>query len=145
MIAVALLGVLALGGLGGGLALVTDPTGGRLGMTVERLPGWLPFADYLIPGVALIVLFGVLPAIVAMLLVRHSPRAWTATAALGVLLVFWSGAQIAALGLVFLAAQIGFLIVGVVLVGLGVDGGASDPDEFVAAQGSYAHAEDDER
>jgi hypothetical protein len=143
MIAVALLGLLALGGLAGGLAFVTDPTGGRLGLTVERLPGWLPFTDYLIPGAALIVLFGLLPAIVAGMLVRHSPRAWTATAALGVLLVFWSVAQIAALGLVFLTAQIGFLIVGIVLVGLGMDGGASDADEYADDDRSYAYADDE--
>lgn len=143
MIAVALLGVLALGGLAGGLAFVTDPTGGRLGLAVERLPGWLPFADYLIPGIALIVLFGLLPVIVAVMLVRHSPRAWAATAALGVLLVIWSGAQIAALGLIFLSAQIGFLIVGIVLVGLGMDGGASDADEYADDDRSYAYADDD--
>ena len=75
MIAVALLGLLALGGLAGGLAFVTDPTGGRLGMTVDQLPTWLPLTDYLVPGVALIVLFGLLPAAVAWLHVRRSPRA----------------------------------------------------------------------
>jgi hypothetical protein len=145
MIAVALLGVLSLGGLAGGLAFVTDPTGGRLGMTVDQLPTWLPVRDYLVPGIALIVLFGLLPAVVAWLHVRRSPRAWTATAAVGVLLVIWSGAQIAAIGLVFLTAQIGFLIVGIVLTGLGVDGGASvgTSDDYARAGRSYVHADDE--
>lgn len=120
-----LLGLLALGGLAGGLALVTDPTGGRLGMTVDVLPGWPLLDDYLLPGIALIVLFGVLPIAALVQLVRHRASGWTLTTAVGVLLVFWMLAQIAAIGLSFPALQAGFLVVGVLLTGLGLDGGAS--------------------
>jgi len=145
MIAIALLGVLALGGLAGGAAFLTDPTGGRLGLTADQLPSWLPVHDYLVPGIALIVLFGLLPVIAAVLLVRRSPRGWTATAAIGVLLVIWSVAQIAAIGLTFATVQVGFLIVGMVLTGIGIDGGASvgTTDDSRDAGRSYVHADDD--
>ena len=49
-ITLGLLGVLVLGGLAGGRALVTDPSGGRLGLTVDALPGWPLLDDYLLPG-----------------------------------------------------------------------------------------------
>ena len=125
VITLGLLGVLALGGLAGGLALLTDPTGGRLGMTVDALPGWPLLDDYRLPGIALIVLFGVFPIAAAVQLVRRRALGWTLTTAVGVLLVLWMVGQVAAIGLAFPAIQAGFLIVGILLAGLGLDGNAS--------------------
>jgi hypothetical protein len=125
VITVVLLGLLALGGLAGGLALLTDRTGGRLRLTVDELPGWPLLDDYTAPGIALIVLFGVLPLAAAVLLVRRRALGWTLTTAVGLLLVFWSLGQIAVIGLPFPAVQAGFLIGGMLLGGLGVDGNAS--------------------
>ena len=125
VITLGLLGVLVLGGLAGGLALLTDPTGGRLGLTVDRLPGWLLIGDYALPGIALIVLFGVFPLVAAVQLARRRARGWTLTMAVGLLLVLWTLGQVAAIGLPFPEVQVGFLIVGMLLTGLGVDGGAS--------------------
>jgi hypothetical protein len=125
VITLALLGVLALGGLAGGVALLTDPTGGRLGLTVETLPGWLLIENYTLPGIALIVLFGVVPIAAAVLLVRRRAIGWTLTTALGLLLVFWTAGQVVTIGLPAPGVQAGFLIVGILLGGLGVDGGTS--------------------
>ena len=125
VITVGLLVVLMLGGLVGGLALLSDPTGGRLGMTVDQLPGWPLLDDYTLPGIALIVLFGVLPLVAAVLLVRRRALGWTLTAAVGLLLVLWMLGTVAAIGLAFPLVQVSFLIGGIVLCGLGVDGGAS--------------------
>jgi hypothetical protein len=125
VITLGLLGVLVLGGLAGGVALLTDPTGGRLGMTVDELPGWPLLDDYLLPGIALVVLFGVLPIAAMVLLARRRASGWTLTTAVGVLLVFWMLGQIAAIGLAFPGIQVGFLIMGIVLAGLGLDGNAS--------------------
>jgi hypothetical protein len=125
VITLALLGVLALGGLAGGVALLTDPTGGRLGLTVETLPGWLLIDDYTLPGIALIVLFGIVPIAAAVLLVRRRALGWTLTTALGLLLVFWTAGQVVTIGLPAPGIQAGFLIVGILLGGLGVDGGTS--------------------
>ena len=71
MIAIAVLGVLGLCGLAGGLALVTDPSGARLRLTVDQLPAWPLLDDYTVPGIALIVLFGLLPLAAAGLLARR--------------------------------------------------------------------------
>ena len=125
VITLGLLGVLVLGGLAGGLALLTDPTGGRLGLTVDALPGWLLVDDYRLPGIALIVLFGVLPIAAFVQLVRHRASGWTLTTTLGVVLVLWTVGQVAAIGLPSPAIQAGFLIVGILLAGLGLDGGTS--------------------
>jgi hypothetical protein len=125
VITLGLLGVLALGGVAGGVALVTDPTGGRLGLNVDTLPGWLLIENYTLPGVALIVLFGVVPIAAAVLLVRRRAIGWTLTLALGLLLVFWTAGQVVTIGLPAPGVQAGFLIVGILLGGLGVDGGTS--------------------
>jgi hypothetical protein len=131
------LAVVGLGALAVGLALVTDPSGGRLGMAVEQLPSWLPLEDYLIPGLAVIALFGLLPALAAVLLVRRSALGWPLASATGLLVVLWSMGLVVAIGLPFPAVQAGFLMVGILLTGLGADGGASvgtGDDSRAAAQ-----------
>jgi hypothetical protein len=131
------LGVLVLGGWIGGLALLTDRTGGRLGMTVDELPSWPLLDDYTLPGVALLLLFGILPLVAARLVVRRSPSGWSLTTAVGLLLVGWMVVQVVAIGLPLPVMQAGFLSVGMVLTGLGLDGGAmSAADESHSAVGS---------
>jgi hypothetical protein len=132
VITLAVLVLLALGGFAGGLAFLTDPSGGRLGITVDELPAWpLPedytplLADYTVPGITLILLFGLLPIAAVVQLARYRASGWTLTAVVGLLLLGWMVGQIVAIGLTFPAMQAGFLVVGIVLIGLGVDGAAS--------------------
>ena len=125
MTALCFLGVLGLCGLASGLALVSDPSGARLRLTVEQLPAWPLLGDYTVPGVALMVLFGLLPLAVAGLLARRHPLGWAATAATGLLLVFGIAGSVVLVGFASPLVQAAFLIVGIVLTGLGVDGGAS--------------------
>ena len=127
------------------LALLTDPTGGRLGMTVDQLPAWPLLDDYLVPGIALIVLFGLLPIAAAGAAGPAAPRGWTATAAVGAAPGVLVGRADGRVGLAFPTVQVGFLIVGIVLTGLGVDGGASvgATDESRDAVRSYEYADDD--
>lgn len=69
----------AVSGLAGGAALVADPSGGLMGMPLGVLRRG-PFPDFLIPGLALLLILGVVPAIVAVgLWIR--PR-WRGAAAL---------------------------------------------------------------
>ncbi len=84
----------------------------------------MPLADYTVLGIALIVLFGLLPIAAVVLLVRRSPRGWTATAAVGLLLLAWTVGQLVVFGLPFPAVQAGILIAGILLTALGVDGGS---------------------
>ncbi|MDZ7706761.1 MAG: hypothetical protein U5J97_02485 [Trueperaceae bacterium] len=96
---------LAFGGLYGGLSMLSDPSGASLGMDVVLLR--LPVANYLLPGVFLVVVMGLVPLALAYgLLARPSLRwtanvtrlsghhwAWTGTLLLGVVLVLWLAAQ----------------------------------------------------
>jgi hypothetical protein len=145
MIAIAVLGVLGLCGLATGLALVTDPTGARLRLTVDRLPAWPLLTDYTVPGIVMLALFGLLPLAAAGLLAKRHRFGWAATTTVGLLLVIWMAGSFALVGLAAPLVQAAFLIVGILLTGLGLDGGASagTSDESRVAGGSYVHADDE--
>jgi hypothetical protein len=119
-ITLAVLVVLVGGGWFGGLSFLTDPSGAGMGMTTAELPGWLD--DFTLPGVALVVLFGLLPLVPIALLLRGDPRGWPATAAVGALLVLWMLGQVVAIGMTFPAMQLTFLTVGLLLTALGSAG-----------------------
>jgi hypothetical protein len=127
----AVLVVLVGGGWYGGLSFLTDPSGGGLGMRTAELPDWPLLGDFTLPGVALLVLFGLLPLVPIVLLLRSDPRGWIATAAVGALLVLWMLGQIVALGLTFPGMQLTFLAVGLLLTALG-SAGLRLHDEFRA-------------
>jgi hypothetical protein len=116
----ALLVVLMGGGWYGGLSFLTDPSGAGLGMTTAELPDWLE--GFALPGVALLVLFGLLPLVPIVLLLRGDVRGWPATAAIGVLLMLWMVGQVVAIGLTFPGMQLTFLAGGLLLTALGSAG-----------------------
>ena len=113
----AVLVVLVGGGWFGGLSFLTDPSGAGLGMTTAELPDWLD--DFTLPGVALLVLFGLLPLVPIVLLLRGDARGWPATAAVGAMLVLWMLGQVVAIGLTFLA--VGLLLTALGSAGLRLD------------------------
>ncbi len=92
---------LAIGGLYGGIAMLTDPTGGSLQLT-EVLP-LLPVSDFVLPGLFLLGAMGLTPLFLtyallarprwtwAQVLSRWSKHhwAWTGTLALGITLALW--------------------------------------------------------
>ena len=125
----AVLVVLIAGGWFGGLTFVSDPSGSGMGMTTAELPAWPLLDDFTLPGIALIVLFGLLPLIPLVLLLERDPRGWAATLLVGALLVLWMLGQMVALGLTFPAMQLTFLAVGVLLAVLGWVGRRT-ADEF---------------
>ena len=120
--ALAVLVILLGGGWFGGLSFVTDPSGAGMGMTTAELPDWPLLEDFTLPGVALLVLFGLLPLVPIVLLLRGDVRGWPATAAVGALLVLWMLGQVVAIGLTFPGMQLTFLAVGVLLTALGSAG-----------------------
>lgn len=126
-----LLVFLGLGGLYGGIAMLTDPTGGSLQLTeVLRL---LPVSDYILPGLFLLVVMGLAPLVLtygllarpnwtwAQTLSRWSGHhwAWTGTLALGVILAVWLVVQGLLIGfkwpIQYITAADGFLIILLVL------------------------------
>ena len=92
---------LALGGSYGGIAMLTDPTGGSLQLN-EVLP-LLPVTDFILPGVFLLIVMGLVPLVLiygllsrpnwgwALALSYWSKHhwAWTGTIGLGVVLATW--------------------------------------------------------
>ncbi|WP_245608573.1 hypothetical protein [Saccharibacillus sacchari] len=56
--------ILGFGALGGGAMLIFDPTGEAMGMPVSMLERTF-FPSFLIPGILLLVIFGLLPLLVA--------------------------------------------------------------------------------
>jgi len=86
---IAVLGQLSLRALVGGVALIAAPSGGIVGASTAPLDG-LPVDDFLLPGVALLVAFGVAPAAVAAgLYARRRRRTPVAAAEVGVALLGW--------------------------------------------------------
>ncbi len=83
-----LLLVQGLGGVGGGLSLVLKPDGSVMGMPVSHLDG-SPFSDYLIPGIILLLVLGVLPLVAAAGLWVRRSWAWYVSFAVGCGLMIW--------------------------------------------------------
>lgn len=118
-----------LSGLYGGIVLIADPTGGILHMPLEPLEG-TPFSDYLVPGIVLFLLLGVLPAVLlyalpvqpawpgaGILNAYHDMYwAWTYALYVGIILVIWMDVQIFFIGYghaiqtVYAAVGIGIVI-----------------------------------
>lgn len=71
-----LLVFLGVGAIAGGVGLITDPSGGQLGMSVDEMLKRSPFDDFLIPGILLLVVFGLLPLLVVYGLVRRPQWSW---------------------------------------------------------------------
>jgi len=77
-----------LGGLGGGLSLTIRPDGSIMQMPVSLLDG-SPFADYLIPGLILLLVLGVLPLVALAGLWLRRTWAWYAAFVVGCGLMIW--------------------------------------------------------
>ncbi|WP_145046705.1 hypothetical protein [Paenibacillus xylanexedens] len=63
-------GILGIGALAGGIMLIIDPTGDAIGLP-NTLLEHSPFANFLIPGILLMLVLGVLPMIIGISLIRH--------------------------------------------------------------------------
>ena len=108
-----LLVVLLLGCWVGGISFLTNPSGSGLGMTTDQLPRW-PLLDDL--GLLLVLGFGVLLLPGVVLLARHCTAGFRAGSRGGLVLVAWMLAELAAIGLLPPGMQIGFLVLGGVLI-----------------------------
>jgi hypothetical protein len=87
----------ALSGIGGGVALLVDPAGGLIGMPVSML-AHSPFDDFLLPGLILLLVLGVVPLCVSWGLWRRRPWAWHGSVFVGASLIIWISVQVAMVG-----------------------------------------------
>ena len=127
---VALLVLLSVGALGGGLVLIAGPDGSILGVPSELLAS-TPFSSYLGPGLLLFSVLGVYPLVVAYALwarpswrwpnhlnpFRRAHWAWAAALSVGVALIVWIGTQMLLLGW-YHWLQYLYLLWGIILLGL---------------------------
>jgi len=110
---IGLLIFLSLGALGGGIMLVLDPSGKSMNWSTSMLGNSI-FPNFLVPGLFLFVVFGVLPLFVAYALWRkpawawlewlnmldHKYWAWTVSCVLGITLIAWIAIQMWVVGLI---------------------------------------------
>ncbi|KQY82792.1 hypothetical protein ASD24_15165 [Paenibacillus sp. Root52] len=100
-------GILGIGAIAGGIMLIIDPTGDAIGLP-NTLLEHSPFANFLIPGILLMLVLGVLPMIIGISLIRHIHSAlceklnlfpdrywgWTFSLYTGFALLIWIMAQV---------------------------------------------------
>lgn len=108
------LGVVAAGALYGGYSLLSDPSGGRMGLPTQ----WLSrtaFSDYFMPGLLLFTVLGVLPLFTVVLLwlrpdwglagglenILHIHWVWGLAFGVGLAQMVWIVYQVATMGWLF--------------------------------------------
>lgn len=84
---------IGLGAVGGGLALVLEPSGSNLGIPLELLKR-SPFSTYLVPGIVLLVVNGLGSLMGAAASFTRHRYAGESAMALGVFLVAWITLQV---------------------------------------------------
>lgn len=107
----------AIGGIPAGLGMVLDPID-NIGMPLDTLQG-SPFDDFLIPGLILMIVLGVLPLIVFFGLILRYRWSWWLSLAVGGGLVIWIATEVALLGYlpgIGVALQIIFGAIGIAIL-----------------------------
>src|ERR1700736_7066670 len=87
-LAVALEGFIGVGAIVGGGLLILGPDGHLLGLPSKMLAG-TPFDSFLIPGILLFTLVGVVPTAAAVMTLRRSASSPLFALVVGLLLVGW--------------------------------------------------------
>ena len=114
LVLVCLLMLLGLGGIGGGIVMLIDPTGEIMGLP-SGLLDTVPISDFFLPGLFLIFVMGVLPIWVGIGLWRRTRWGWLGAVVVSVLLILWIGFQIFLWGAPILL-QVFYLALGFVLL-----------------------------
>ena len=81
----------------GGAALIADPTGEWLGMSLQWLEG-SPFADFLIPAIVLFIILGVGSALAAYSVVSRKKKYYLDIITIGIVLTVWIVVQVKFIG-----------------------------------------------
>ena len=90
---IAILILLGIGAVYGGVTLIIDPTGELLGLPLEVLD-LSPFSNYLIPGIILLIMIGLLPFYITYSTIRKLPKYDWMIIAQGILLIIWLTTEI---------------------------------------------------
>lgn len=93
ILAIILLVYLALGALYGGIMFISDPSGKKIGMTLDYLKD-TPFNNYLIPGIILLAVNGILPLLIIISIIVNFRYYGLLLIAQGILLIGWLTTEI---------------------------------------------------
>ena len=113
-----ILAFVALGALPAGYLMISHPDGTGLGMTTDYLKN-SPFKDFLVPGIFLFAVNGVLSLAGAILCFLRSRYSSTIGLMLGFSLLIWIGVQVRAIGLTSFMQPM-FFIIGLAEIALGL-------------------------
>lgn len=90
----AALGQLSIRALTGGAALLLSPSGEIVGLSTAPLQG-TPFGNFLVPGVVLLVVFGLVPVVVCYSLYTSRWWGWLACLGVAVAMLIWILVEVA--------------------------------------------------
>lgn len=79
---------LSISGLGGGIVLILDPSGAIMSLPADLLAE-LPLDSFFLPGLYLVLVYGLLSPIIAYGLWKRASWAWAASVVLGIILLGW--------------------------------------------------------
>jgi hypothetical protein len=111
-----LLLLLGIGGLGGGMMMLLEPSGALLKLSPDFLYP-LPIPNFILPGLFLTIVMGIFPFIISWGLYKRKPWAWITALLQGITLILWICFQIILWGKP-MAIQIIYLIWGIAIVSL---------------------------
>jgi hypothetical protein len=104
-----------LSGVAGGIGLVIDPSGKTIGLPIEWLQG-SPFGNYLVPGIILLLVLGVVPLMAIYGLWTQQRWSWPLALFVAMALITWIGVEIIVVG--YQPAPPLQLIYGVLAIGI---------------------------
>ena len=91
--AILLLLFLGFGGIYGGWILISDPSGGKFDWSLELLEG-TPFRSFLIPGIILFMVNGLLPLAIAIMTISRAKYYEWLTIIQGCILIGWLTSEV---------------------------------------------------
>ena len=79
---------LSISGLAGGIGMLMDPSGASLSLPADLLVD-LPLETFILPGLYLVLVYGLLSPVIAYGLWKRAPWAWAAAVVLSIILLAW--------------------------------------------------------
>jgi hypothetical protein len=79
---------LSISGLAGGIGMLMDPSGANLSLPEDLLVA-LPIDTFILPGLYLVLVYGLLSPVIAYGLWKRAPWSWGATVVLSIILLGW--------------------------------------------------------
>jgi hypothetical protein len=136
--AIMLLFIIAVGALAAGYSFIVEPSGKGLGISTDYLRRTAPFKNYLIPGIVLFAVNGILSAIIAVLAIKKVRHYTLLVLMQGCIYVGWIAIQVTMVTL-FHPLHAIVASIGIILILIGGSLIAADYKEAVRQQYRRIH------